>query len=191
MKKILNRQILAKQMVLGAFLSVFALGCASGKSTPSEQTSAPEMAAPEPAATAEFEFSKMKQAKGEVLFFNEDNGGTRAKIQVSGLAPKSKHGFHIHEKGACTGPDYKSAGGHFNPEGHMHGGPSSTIKHMGDLGNIATNDNGTYEATFELADVKDPKMIIGKALIIHEKADDFSTQPTGAAGARIGCAVIR
>ena len=110
---------------------------------------------------------------------------------ITGLKP-GKHGFHIHEFGDCSDKEAKSAGGHYNPTKHEHAGPDAPMHHMGDLGNIEADASG--KAHLEMKD-KDLKLsgensIIGYGVIVHEKADDLKTQPTGDAGGRVACGVI-
>jgi Cu-Zn family superoxide dismutase len=102
------------------------------------------------------------------------------------------HGFHIHEKGDCSAADASSAGGHFNPTGKPHGGPDSDARHAGDFGNIEADATGNarYSRTFSDLTLDGESSIIGKAIIVHQKADDLKTQPSGDAGGRIGCGVI-
>lgn len=130
------------------------------------------------------------KASGHVSF-SPTASGTVMKVSVSGLKPNSTHGYHIHEKGLCDGPDYKSAGDHFNPEKHSHGGEAATIKHIGDLGNLVANDKGVAQKEVLMRDLKDVNTIMNKSIIIHEKADDLVSQPSGNAGGRIACGIIR
>jgi Cu-Zn family superoxide dismutase len=124
--------------------------------------------------------------------FNDVDGGLHVSGSVSGLQPNSTHAMHIHEFGDQTSADGSSAGSHYNPMHKPHGGPESAERHPGDLGNIKADGSGT--ATFDLT-VKDASVagmrnpVIGRSVVIHEKADDFS-QPVGNAGGRIGVGVI-
>ncbi len=133
------------------------------------------------------------EVSGKIRLVQENN---RLKVvgKFSGLKPNSEHGFHIHEKGDCSAKDAKSAGGHFAPKGHKHGAPYAKTHHAGDLGNIKANDKGiaTVEKSFMNInlDKDDEFNISGKAFVLHNKADDFKSQPSGAAGKRIGCGVI-
>jgi Cu-Zn family superoxide dismutase len=109
-------------------------------------------------------------------------------------APEGKHAVHLHEFGDCTAEDASSAGAHWNPTGAEHGPWGSPSFHLGDVGNIPVYPDGTGSLqivtkrwTLGTGESND---IVGKALIVHELEDDFVTQPTGAAGGRIGCAVI-
>jgi Cu-Zn family superoxide dismutase len=127
---------------------------------------------------------------GSVMFYAESEG-VRVKGEVSGLTP-GKHGFHVHQIGDCSSGDGKSAGGHFNPENVNHGSPSGEEKHIGDLGNIVANSEGLakVDQLLSFLSLEGDHSIVGRGLIVHEKEDDLSTQPTGAAGARVACGVI-
>lgn len=126
-----------------------------------------------------------------LIWFAKAEGGIMIKGHISGLEPGS-HGIHIHQYGDCSSGDGKSAGGHFNPGKVDHAGPDAEIRHIGDLGNIVADADGN--ATIEVLDTHlafhGPGSIIGRGLIIHAKADDFVSQPTGAAGGRVACGVI-
>lgn len=128
------------------------------------------------------------QAKGTVRFMRLD-GAMRVSVDVEGLEPKTEHAFHIHEFGDCTAPDGSSAGEHYNPGNAPHGLPSDPERHLGDLGNMTSDADGRakFEKTVELPTEKGS--IIGRSLIIHSESDK-GTQPTGAAGDRIGCGVV-
>ncbi len=128
-------------------------------------------------------------AKGEVRFYKVD-GGVRVIATLEGLMP-GKHGFHIHEKGDCSAPDAMSAGGHFNPTGSPHGAPTAppTARHAGDLGNIEAGADG--KANYDHVDsMLVYESITGLSVLIHAGEDDFTTQPSGNSGARVGCGVI-
>lgn len=124
--------------------------------------------------------------------FEEMQGHVHVKAEVRGLTP-GKHGFHIHEKGDCSSGDGKSAGGHFNPEGVDHAGPDAPKRHAGDLGNLTAgeDDLATYDRMDTVIRMTGLRSILGRGVIVHEKEDDLSTQPTGAAGARVACGIIR
>ena len=141
-------------------------------------------------AVAVFHPTEGNQARGTVTFTAVE-GGVRVVANVEGLAPGS-HGFHIHQFGDCSSGDGKSAGGHFNPKGMQHGGPMAEERHVGDLGNIEADENGSakLEWTDNFLSFSGASSIIGRGVIVHEKADDLSTQPTGDAGARLACGVI-
>lgn len=125
----------------------------------------------------------------------EQKGGVKLMLKVSGLKP-GKHGFHIHETGTCTPPDFKSAGGHFNPFQKHHGMENPAGMHAGDLPNLEVKDDGTAEATVVAAGVtlkKGPASLFkegGTAIVIHADPDDNKSDPAGNAGARVVCGVI-
>jgi superoxide dismutase, Cu-Zn family len=123
--------------------------------------------------------------------FAASRAGVRVSVALRGLTP-GKHGFHIHEFGDCGAADGTSAGGHFNPGGEPHAGPTDTARHTGDLGNVEADKDGVV--AFSYVDVRlafdGPNSILGRGVIVHAKADDLKTQPTGDAGGRQGCGVI-
>lgn len=123
--------------------------------------------------------------------FTKSGDEVKVVADLTGLTP-GKHGFHIHEFGDCSSPEAMSAGGHFNPTHHQHGAPDAADRHAGDLGNIEADASGKarLELTDKVLKLDGPDSIVGHAVIVHEKADDFKTQPTGNAGARVACGVI-
>jgi Cu-Zn family superoxide dismutase len=124
--------------------------------------------------------------------FTVHGGQMMITVSVKGAAP-GVHAVHIHEKGDCSAPDATSAGGHFNPTGHQHGAPDAKEHHAGDLGNMTVAADGSGSIMVHTGDLAldGANSVIGHAIIIHEKSDDFVTQPTGNAGGRIGCGVIK
>jgi len=145
-----------------------------------------------PAATTTLAPTQGSSAKGTVNFAQRGNKVV-VVAKVSGLAPGS-HGFHIHEKGDCSSPDAMSAGGHFNPTGKPHAHPSTTERHAGDMPMLVADASGNASLTTELDVITiggGATDIVGKAVIVHTDPDDFKTQPTGNAGGRVACGVIR
>lgn len=131
------------------------------------------------------------QARG-VIRFVQVEGGVRVVGELTNLSP-GRHGFHIHELGDVSAPDGTSAGGHYNPGGHPHAGPAAPQRHAGDLGNVEADAQGRarYDATLQGLTIAGPRnAIIGRSLVLHEKPDDLTTQPSGGAGARIAVGVI-
>ena len=133
---------------------------------------------------------------GTLELEQQADGGVEIEVELSGLTP-GVHAMHFHEVGRCDAPDFKTAGGHYNPASVAHGqvedGP-----HAGDMMNIelATDGTGDVEITNEKVNIRVggalPALMDadGSALIIHAGADDYKSQPSGAAGARVACAVI-
>ncbi len=141
-------------------------------------------------ATATLHPTKGNSAAG-VVKFSSVEGGVKVAGSISGLTP-GKHGFHIHQFGDCSSLDGKSAGAHFNPENHKHGGPDSEEKHVGDLGNIEADAEGlaNIEVVLPFVSLNGENNVIGRGMIVHADADDLKSQPTGAAGGRVACGVI-
>lgn len=132
--------------------------------------------------------------KGTVTFTPEGDG-VRVVAHLEGVDQAGQHGFHVHETGECTHGEgskhFTSAGGHFNPTGAEHACPPTEPRHAGDLGNIeVTNGNGHAEITTTLLSLSGANSVVGKAIILHAKADDCKTQPTGDAGDRLACGVV-
>ena len=114
-------------------------------------------------------------------------------VKINGASP-GLHAVHIHQYGDCSSPDGKSAGGHWNPTGVAHGQWGEGEFHLGDIGNINVGEDGTgsIELTSDLWEIGTGSDvdIVGRGIIVHAGADDFTSQPSGAAGARIGCGAI-
>lgn len=131
---------------------------------------------------------------GEVTF-TEINGTVTMEVDFEGVKPAGLHAMHIHQKADCSSPDGKSAGGHWNPEGHKHGEWEEGMHHKGDIGNLTATDD--FKVTYKMSTDNwcigcedSTKNIIGKGLILHAGIDDMKSQPSGNAGARIGCGEI-
>jgi Cu-Zn family superoxide dismutase len=129
------------------------------------------------------------QAHGHVTF-TEKGDEVEISGEIAGLTP-GMHAFHVHEFGDCSSPDAMSAGGHFNPEKKPHGDIHAEERHVGDLGNIKADEDGkaTIHITDKVIKLHGPHSIVGRAVIVHAKPDDFS-QPVGNAGGRVACGVI-
>lgn len=126
--------------------------------------------------------------------FIEKNGNVTFVAKLAGLQP-GVHAIHIHEKSDCSAADGSSAGGHWNPTFKKHGKWGVGEYHKGDIGNFTAdaNGNGTISLTTDEWSIGsgDPtKDILGKGLIVHQGADDFVSQPSGNAGARVACSAI-
>lgn len=132
--------------------------------------------------------TKGSSVSGRVTF-TQDGRSIHVHAEISGLTP-GDHGFHVHEFGVWS-EDGMASGGHFNPTNVPHGARESRKRHIGDLGNVTANANGNV--TLDIDDMHlsfvGPHSIIGRGLVVHEKADNYS-QPTGAAGGRLAVGVI-
>lgn len=136
---------------------------------------------------------------GTVTFQALGNDGVQIDYDLEGLT-EGEHGFHLHQNGSCEpgedGTPGGAAGGHFNPMESPHGSPSASpsARHAGDLGNVRVSASASGVARGSIADsvlaFGGPTDVVGKAVILHAGADDLTSQPSGDAGARVGCGVI-
>ena len=148
--------------------------------------------APEKQANAIIGSSNDSGVTGMAIF-TQNGDQITLTIEIQGASP-GLHAVHIHANGDCSAPDGTSAGGHWNPTDVAHGKWGEGEFHLGDIGNIAVGDDGTGSITlttdlWEIGTGSDVD-VVGKGIIVHADADDFVSQPSGAAGARIGCGVI-
>ena len=148
---------------------------------------------PDPIATVSL-FDSAGTRVGLVTF-SEANGNGQMGISVAGLAP-GRHGMHLHETGACTPPDFESAGGHFNPASKQHGLENPEGPHAGDMPNLIVETDGSADTTFTVSAslvAQGAGSMIGaqkRAFVIHADPDDQKTDPSGNSGSRVVCGVI-
>ena len=147
----------------------------------------------------------MKDAQGKSVgtVVLRENGtsargsGVGLELNLHGL-PAGLHAIHIHQNAKCDGPDFKSAGPHFNPDGKKHGLQNPDGHHAGDMMNFSVNEEGKTKLKLTNTDVRlgdgtDSHSLFsngGTALVIHADPDDMTTDPAGSAGARIACGTI-
>jgi len=176
-------------------LLIFSMLLISFKTVAQPNNKKSSMATPAPSNGTQKATCILNPTKGNnvsgTITFTKVKEGIKVVADIQGLTP-GKHGFHIHDKGDCSAPDGSSAGGHFNPAGMEHNGPPDMMRHAGDLGNLEAKADGKahYEYVDLLISFEGTNSIIGKSIIVHEKADDFVTQPTGNSGGRLACGVI-
>jgi len=147
------------------------------------------------AATAKADLANSQGGHVGTAKLKETAQGVRVALEVANLPP-GVHGFHLHAVGKCEAPDFKSAGGHFNPEGKQHGWENPAGHHAGDLQNLTVNAQGKARVKLVVTGVTlgeganslfHPE---GTAIVIHASPDDMKTDPAGNAGSRIACGVI-
>ena len=143
---------------------------------------------------------ELKDAQGKsvglaILVWQQEGHAVGVDIRLHDLPP-GEHGIHFHQNAKCDAPDFKSAGPHFNPEGKKHGFENPDGHHAGDLKNVTVDAQGNAELSFTASDVTlgtDTHSLFsngGTAIVIHAKADDYKTDPSGNSGDRIACGVI-
>ncbi len=143
---------------------------------------------------------ELKDAKGNSVgtaTIVSKGTGVEVKLALKDLPP-GEHAVHFHQKPMCDPPDFKSAGGHFNPTNKQHGFDNPNGHHAGDMPNFTVKPNGTAKATVKDADVvlgtgSEPNSLFangGTSIMVHAKADDYKTDPAGNSGDRIACGAI-
>ncbi len=187
-----------KNTILSLFLVFSILACKNGvkktetKSTDSSDTEQ-EVVESVRALTIQLNPKSKSNVTGTAEFV-ETNGFVQMIATIQGLSLGS-HAIHIHEKGDCSSADGKSAGGHWNPTAQPHGKwGAETGYHKGDIGNfVVENETSVVEFSTDqwcIGCGDGTKDILGKGIIIHQGVDDFTSQPSGAAGSRVSCGGI-
>ena len=157
-----------------------------------QQPSANNAAAATPAS------APLKTADGRdvgSVALSEDGKGVTVKVEVTGLEA-GQHGLHLHTVGRCDAPKFETAGPHWNPTGKQHGRDNPAGAHLGDMANLDVDAAGRGAASFlisgsTLTGNRNPLLDLdGAALVVHAKADDYKTDPSGASGDRIACAIL-
>ena len=185
------RTVLAPLVLAGSLVAIAA--CSSTPSAP------PPPAPTAAASTAQQAIAVLASASGSrvsgKLTLAPMGDGVHISGEVGGLPPNAPSGFHVHEKGDCSAVDASSAGAHFNPAGSQHGRAGTATHHAGDMDNIVADASGVARVNVHLRGVTlgggAANDIAGRAVIVHAAADDYHTQPTGNAGARVACGVIK
>jgi Cu-Zn family superoxide dismutase len=186
------------KMLIIAGMAVF-VSCGSEKKEESEDESTNEEATEEVEVTKSEAMAVISPAseskmKGSANFADNGDGTVTLNVMVSSATP-GEHALHLHQNGDCSAPDATSAGGHWNPADTEHGKRMDGMAfHAGDIDNLTVGEDstGTLEMIVKGWSVggSDSTNVIGRAIIIHALADDFESQPSGAAGTRVACGVV-
>jgi len=146
-----------------------------------------------PTASAHLAPTRGHKVSG-MLSLSQSSTGVHITGAIQDLPPEAEFGFHVHEKGDCSAPDASSAGAHFNPDQQPHGDPGGDSHHAGDMLNLRSDAQGMAQVDTIVHGVSlhsgGAADLIGKAIVVHENPDDYTTQPSGDSGARIACGVI-
>jgi len=179
---------------VGSVAVVLGLAGCGGEKTTDDEQEALELGAKSTVneATARLEPKSGSEVTGSATFFLEGDKVT-LHLNLQNLPP-GLHAAHIHEIGDCSAEDGSSAGGHWNPLEMDHGKWNEAPFHLGDLGNVEAGEdgNGSLKLTTSMWTIASGALddVVGKSIVVHAAQDDFTTQPTGAAGGRIACGVI-
>ncbi len=178
------------------------MGCGAKETTPATDTGAAmadtgassgSMSAGAPTGG----MATIKDAAGRelgALMLSDGSGGITVSGTLRGMSP-GEHGIHIHTTGACDAPAFTTAGGHWNPTSKMHGSQNPQGPHHGDLMNITVgaDSTATVQLTTMGGSLRGTDMLMdgdGAAIVVHAKADDYKTDPSGNSGDRVACGVI-
>jgi Cu-Zn family superoxide dismutase len=175
----LQRSLVSLRMLPASALVLGLVACATSQ--------------PEAVATAELQATRGNAVTG-TLRFAQTGDKVLVTGEVRGLKAGAEHGFHVHEKGDCSSGDGLSTGGHFNPAGSGHGRHGHGAHHVGDLPSLVADAQGVARVKFETTALslgRGANSVLDRGLIVHRDPDDYKTQPTGNAGPRSACAVIR
>lgn len=178
----------AKPLSVSAIMGMILLGaCAAGDAATADGATAATPDARAPLYTA----SGTAAGEGRIV---ATSTGLRLTVDAQGV-PAGVHGIHVHTTGKCDGPDFQTAGGHWNPTARQHGHDNPQGAHSGDLPNITIGADGRGTLTIDLPGAKlsaEGGLLDadGAALVIHAAPDDLKTDPAGNSGARIACGVF-
>jgi superoxide dismutase, Cu-Zn family len=173
-----------------------ALPSAKAQANPSANSKPSQQRRTQLAQSAHADIFNASGQKIGTATFSPSEGGVRIDVDVSQLPP-GLHGIHIHAVGKCEGPDFKTAGPHFNPAGKKHGKDNPQGPHNGDLPNLEVGADGRATASMLDTNVTlgdGPTSLFGPggtSIVIHANMDDYKTDPSGNSGARIACGVIQ
>lgn len=184
--------------LLLALIFILGYSCKEAKKESASEPNTEETGQEQEVNVEKISFAMESKSGSEVtgnVTFTDENGMVSMTAQLSGLTP-GEHAIHLHEKADCSSDDGKSTGGHWNPTAEPHGKwGAAEGYHRGDIGNFTADEEGNATVEFStdlwcIGCEDSSKNILGKAVIVHQGVDDFTSQPSGAAGARVSCSGI-
>jgi Cu-Zn family superoxide dismutase len=181
-------------------LAMTSLSCGLALAGCGSDTDQPAAPAPAPAAESRADVAPMtatamlKTADGKdagTVTATEREDGILIAVSAAGMTP-GEHGIHVHMTGKCEGPKFESAGGHWNPSGAKHGLSNPQGQHHGDMPNLVVASDGSGKMDYTIRETRFAEMLDadGAALVVHAKADDQKTDPSGDSGDRVACGVF-
>ncbi len=181
-------------------LAMTSLSCGLALAGCGSDTDQPAAPAPAPAAESRADAVPMtatamlKTADGKdagTVTATEREDGILIAVSAAGMTP-GEHGIHVHMTGKCEGPKFESAGGHWNPSGAKHGLSNPQGQHHGDMPNLVVASDGSGKMDYTIRETRFAEMLDadGAALVVHAKADDQKTDPSGDSGDRVACGVF-
>lgn len=185
--------------LLFAACAVAVVGCKPKEATPAAETAHADTAKPAAMApAASGATAAVMDAAGHELgslTLTDATGGITIAGTLKGLAP-GDHGIHVHAVGMCDGPAFTTAGGHWNPTTKMHGSQNPAGPHLGDLMmiTVGADSSATVSLTTPGGTLKAADMLMdadGASIVVHAKADDYKTDPSGNSGDRIACGIVK
>jgi Cu-Zn family superoxide dismutase len=183
----------AYRLSIIAFCLGMVMACSPAKKEENQEDMPVEESAVQLTAMATMNSASGSSVTGTATFTQLDAMTVRMTLEIQGLTP-GEHALHLHQNGDCSAPDASSAGGHWNPGGVDHGKRGEGQFHAGDVINLVADADGNVSWSQDIMGWTiggdESSNILNKGVIIHEKLDDFKTQPTGAAGGRVACGVI-
>jgi len=179
----------------GVWVAAFGMALAVGAGVSQAQT---DETAKKPSNEVKVKLTTSQGQSAGVVIFKPVKQGVKMTVKLENI-PFGQHAVHIHQNAVCDAPDFKAAGGHFNPMGKHHGFDNPEGHHAGDLpGNVSVGENHKGDASFVLKDISmDPNLPNsifvngGTSVIVHEHADDEKTDPSGNSGNRIACGIVK
>ncbi|PXW74474.1 Cu-Zn family superoxide dismutase [Blastomonas natatoria] len=176
---------------LACSLALAACGNETPEPAPQEEADRAYMSAETAPAMATAMLKTADGADAGMVTATQGDDGIKLTISASGMSA-GEHGIHVHTTGKCEGPSFESAGGHWNPMGAKHGLSNPQGQHHGDMPNLVVASDGSGKMDTVLSEAQLDEMLDadGAALVVHAKADDQITDPSGDSGDRVACGVF-